>query len=123
MCDLCVCVCQTLFQPQKGVYEQLCRDCVLQGCCVDLFLFPSQFSDLATMAHVPVHTGGSVHTYANFQVGQEAASLRVLRTVLTASPCPPAAGGGRRALPEGPEEGRAEEHRLRRHHARPHQHR
>lgn len=118
-----VCVCQTLFQPQKGVYEQLCRECVLQGCCVDLFLFPSQFSDLATMAHVPVHTGGSVHTYTNFQVGQEAASMSSGRFPQR-PPCPPpAAGGGWRALPEGPEEGRAEEHRLRRHHARAHQHR
>lgn len=77
---LCVCVCQTLFQPQKGVYEQLSRECVLQGCCVDLFLFPSQFSDLATLAHLPVHTGGSVHTYSNFQVGQEAASAASSRS-------------------------------------------
>lgn len=66
--------CQTLFQPQKGVYEQLSKECVAQGCCVDLFLFPSQYSDLATMADVPSHTGGSVYKYSNFQVGQEKAS-------------------------------------------------
>ncbi|KAK5598778.1 Protein transport protein Sec24D [Crenichthys baileyi] len=59
---------KTLFQPQKGVYEQLSKDCVAQGCCVDLFLFPSQYLDLATMADVPSHTGGSVHKYNNFQV-------------------------------------------------------
>ncbi|KAM4564851.1 protein transport protein Sec24D isoform 1-T2 [Fundulus diaphanus] len=59
---------KTLFQPQKGVYEQLSKDCVAQGCCVDLFLFPSQFLDLATMADVPSHTGGSVYKYNNFQV-------------------------------------------------------
>lgn len=59
---------QTLFQPQKGVYEQLSKDCVAQGCCVDLFLFPSQYVDLATMADVPSHTGGSVYKYTNFQV-------------------------------------------------------
>lgn len=70
----CVFGCQTLFQPQKGVYEQLCKDCVAQGCCVDLFLFPSQYSDLATMADVPSHTGGSVYKYNNFQVGQGKAS-------------------------------------------------
>lgn len=61
---------QTLFQPQKGVYEQLSKDCVAQGCCVDLFLFPSQYVDLATMADVPSHTGGSVYKYNNFQVQQ-----------------------------------------------------
>ncbi|XP_040887320.1 protein transport protein Sec24D [Toxotes jaculatrix] len=59
---------KTLFQPQKGVYEQLSKDCVAQGCCVDLFLFPSQYVDLATMADVPSHTGGSVYKYNNFQV-------------------------------------------------------
>ncbi|XP_030017999.1 protein transport protein Sec24D isoform X2 [Sphaeramia orbicularis] len=59
---------KTLFQPQKGVYEQLVKDCVASGCCVDLFLFPSQYVDLATMANVPCHTGGSVYKYNNFQV-------------------------------------------------------
>nr|XP_046236643.1 protein transport protein Sec24D [Scatophagus argus] len=58
---------KTLFQPQKGVYEQLSKECVAQGCCVDLFLFPSQYVDLATMADVPSHTGGSVYKYNNFQ--------------------------------------------------------
>ncbi|KAM3590025.1 uncharacterized protein V6R79_002079 [Siganus canaliculatus] len=59
---------KTLFQPQKGVYEQLSKECVAQGCCVDLFLFPSQYVDLATMGDVPSHTGGSVYKYNNFQV-------------------------------------------------------
>ncbi|XP_019121393.2 protein transport protein Sec24D isoform X1 [Larimichthys crocea] len=59
---------KTLFQPQKGVYEQLSKDCVAQGCSVDLFLFPSQYVDLATMGDVPSHTGGSVYKYNNFQV-------------------------------------------------------
>uniref|UniRef100_A0AAQ5XCW6 SEC24 homolog D, COPII coat complex component n=1 Tax=Amphiprion ocellaris TaxID=80972 RepID=A0AAQ5XCW6_AMPOC len=49
-----------LFQPQKGVYEQLSKECVAQGCCVDLFLFPSQYVDLATMADVPSHTGAGM---------------------------------------------------------------
>ncbi|KAM6959869.1 protein transport protein Sec24D [Tautogolabrus adspersus] len=59
---------KTLFQPQKGVYEQLSKECVAQGCCVDLFLFPSQYVDLATMGDVPSHTGGSIYKYNNFQV-------------------------------------------------------
>ncbi|CAL8371448.1 unnamed protein product [Boreogadus saida] len=32
---------KTLFHPVKGMYEQLSKDCVAQGCIVDLFLFPS----------------------------------------------------------------------------------
>lgn len=59
---------KTLFQPQKGVYEQLAKDCVSNGCSVDLFLFPSQYVDLTTMASIPSHTGGSVFKYNNFQM-------------------------------------------------------
>ncbi|XP_059211053.1 protein transport protein Sec24D isoform X2 [Centropristis striata] len=71
---------KTLFQPLKGVYEQLSKECVAQGCCVDLFLFPSQFVDVATMADVPSHTGGSVFKYNNFQVETDGETfLRDLR--------------------------------------------
>uniref|UniRef100_A0A8C5CEQ4 SEC24 homolog D, COPII coat complex component n=1 Tax=Gadus morhua TaxID=8049 RepID=A0A8C5CEQ4_GADMO len=59
---------KTLFHPVKGVYEQLSKDCVAQGCSVDLFLFPSQYLDIATMGDVPAHTGGAVYKYSNFQV-------------------------------------------------------
>ncbi|CAL8324397.1 unnamed protein product [Boreogadus saida] len=59
---------KTLFHPVKGVYEQLSKDCVAQGCSVDLFLFPSQYLDIATMGDVPTHTGGAVYKYSNFQV-------------------------------------------------------
>ncbi|XP_006887627.1 PREDICTED: protein transport protein Sec24C [Elephantulus edwardii] len=31
---------KTLFQPQTGAYQTLAKECVAQGCCVDLFLFP-----------------------------------------------------------------------------------
>uniref|UniRef100_A0A3B5L1S1 SEC24 homolog D, COPII coat complex component n=1 Tax=Xiphophorus couchianus TaxID=32473 RepID=A0A3B5L1S1_9TELE len=77
---------KTLFQPQKGVYEQLSKDCVAQGCCVDLFLFPSQYLDLASMADVPSHTGGSVYKYNNFQVATDGEHfLRDLRKDLQKS--------------------------------------
>ncbi|XP_061524944.1 protein transport protein Sec24D [Phycodurus eques] len=59
---------KTLFQPLKATYEQLSKDCVAQGCSVDLFLFPNQYVDVATLADVPSHTGGSVFKYNNFQV-------------------------------------------------------
>ncbi|CAL8283429.1 unnamed protein product [Boreogadus saida] len=58
---------KTLFHPVKGVYEQLSKDCVAQGCSVDLFLFPSQYLDIATMGDVSAHTGGAVYKYSNFQ--------------------------------------------------------
>ncbi|KAL0970316.1 hypothetical protein UPYG_G00240350 [Umbra pygmaea] len=64
---------KTLFQPQKGVYEQLSKDCVSQGCSVDLFVFPSQYMDLATLGDVSTHTGGSVYKYSNFQMETDGA--------------------------------------------------
>ncbi|XP_028932493.1 protein transport protein Sec24D isoform X2 [Ornithorhynchus anatinus] len=59
---------KTLFQPQTNVYEALAKDCVASGCCVDLFLFPNQFVDVASMGLVPLLTGGSLFKYNNFQV-------------------------------------------------------
>ncbi|XP_061562318.1 protein transport protein Sec24C [Phycodurus eques] len=58
---------KSLFQPQVGFYNTLAKECVAQGCCVDLFLFPNQFVDVATLAVVPVSTGGSVYKYTYFQ--------------------------------------------------------
>ncbi|XP_032773314.1 protein transport protein Sec24C isoform X2 [Rattus rattus] len=59
---------KTLFQPQTGTYQTLAKECVAQGCCVDLFLFPNQYVDVATLSVVPQLTGGSVYKYACFQV-------------------------------------------------------
>uniref|UniRef100_A0A3B4AWB8 SEC24 homolog C, COPII coat complex component n=1 Tax=Periophthalmus magnuspinnatus TaxID=409849 RepID=A0A3B4AWB8_9GOBI len=58
---------KSLFQPQISFYNSLAKDCVAQGCCVDLFLFPNQYVDVATLAVVPVSTGGSVYKYTYFQ--------------------------------------------------------
>ncbi|KAM6951724.1 protein transport protein Sec24C isoform 2-T2 [Aplochiton taeniatus] len=58
---------KSLFQPQVGFYNTLAKDCVAQGCCVDLFLFPNQYVDVATLGVVPVSTGGSVYKYTYFQ--------------------------------------------------------
>ncbi|CAH2300684.1 transport Sec24D [Pelobates cultripes] len=59
---------KTLFLPQSNVYEHLAKDCVATGCCVDLFLFPNQYADLASMGVVTMLTGGTLYKYNNFQV-------------------------------------------------------
>uniref|UniRef100_I3KFR6 SEC24 homolog C, COPII coat complex component n=1 Tax=Oreochromis niloticus TaxID=8128 RepID=I3KFR6_ORENI len=61
---------KSLFQPQVGFYSSLAKECVAQGCCVDLFLFPNQYVDVATLGVVPVSTGGSVYKYTYFQVSK-----------------------------------------------------
>ncbi|KAL8206957.1 UNVERIFIED_CONTAM: Protein transport protein Sec24D [Gekko kuhli] len=59
---------KTLFQPQTNIYETLAKDCVANGCSVDLFLFPSQYVDVASMGLITMHTGGTLYKYNNFQV-------------------------------------------------------
>ncbi|XP_060625161.1 protein transport protein Sec24C isoform X1 [Anolis sagrei] len=59
---------KTLFQPQTAFYNNLAKECVAQGCCVDLFLFPNQYLDVATLGVVPYQTGGSLYKYTFFQV-------------------------------------------------------
>ncbi|KFP72490.1 Protein transport protein Sec24D, partial [Apaloderma vittatum] len=63
-------------KPQVNSYEALARDCVANGCCVDLFLFPNQYVDVASMGLVTMYTGGTLYKYNNFQL--EADSPRFL---------------------------------------------
>uniref|UniRef100_A0A4W3GYE0 SEC24 homolog D, COPII coat complex component n=1 Tax=Callorhinchus milii TaxID=7868 RepID=A0A4W3GYE0_CALMI len=63
---------KTLFQPQSNCYETLAKDCVANSCCVDLFLFPNQYVDVATMGIVPSYTGGTLYKYNNFQIQTDA---------------------------------------------------
>ncbi|XP_069315254.1 protein transport protein Sec24D isoform X2 [Eulemur rufifrons] len=57
-----------LFQPQTHVYDSLAKDCVAHGCSVTLFLFPSQYADVASLGLVPLLTGGTLYKYSNFQM-------------------------------------------------------
>lgn len=57
---------RTLFTPVGNVYEKLAAECVGAACCVDLFLFPNQYADVATLAQVPEKTGGQVYKYNFF---------------------------------------------------------
>ncbi|XP_058437867.1 protein transport protein Sec24D isoform X1 [Marmota monax] len=57
-----------LFQPQTSVYESLAKDCVAHGCSVTLFLFPSQYVDVASLGLVPLLTGGTLYKYSDFQM-------------------------------------------------------
>ncbi|GAB1288088.1 Sec24-related gene family, member D (S. cerevisiae) [Apodemus speciosus] len=57
-----------LFQPQTAVYESLAKDCVANSCSVTLFLFPSQFVDVASLGLVPLLTGGTLYKYNVFQI-------------------------------------------------------
>nr|XP_021410654.1 protein transport protein Sec24D isoform X1 [Lonchura striata domestica] len=65
---------KTLFQPQ-GNYEALAKDCVTSGCCVNLFLFPNQYIDVASMGLVTMYTGGTLYKYNNFQLDTDSSQF------------------------------------------------
>uniref|UniRef100_A0A8C3CFF6 Uncharacterized protein n=1 Tax=Cairina moschata TaxID=8855 RepID=A0A8C3CFF6_CAIMO len=58
---------KTLFQPQVNYYKTLARDSVANSCCVNLFLFPKQYVDIASLGLVTMYTGGTLYKYNNFQ--------------------------------------------------------
>ncbi len=41
------------------------------GCCVNLFLFPNQYVDIASLGLVTMHTGGTLYKYNNFQLNSD----------------------------------------------------
>ncbi|XP_023212739.1 protein transport protein Sec24C-like [Centruroides sculpturatus] len=58
---------KTILTPQTTFYNNLGQDCVAAGCCVDLFLFPNAFIDIATLGQVCRLTGGQLYKYSYFQ--------------------------------------------------------
>ncbi|XP_067857318.1 protein transport protein Sec24C-like [Heptranchias perlo] len=61
-----------LFQPQSIYYQKLAKQCVQQGCCVDLFLFPDQYVDVASLGLLTFRTGGNLYKYSNFKADRDA---------------------------------------------------
>ncbi|XP_041065090.1 protein transport protein Sec24C-like isoform X1 [Carcharodon carcharias] len=68
---------QILFQPQGSYYQELAEQCVQQGCCVDLFLFPSQYVDVASLGLLTFRTGGDLYYYSNFRADRDAEQFQV----------------------------------------------
>lgn len=58
---------KTILTPQTTFYNNLGQDCVTAGCCVDLFLFPNAFIDIATLGQICRLTGGQLYKYSYFQ--------------------------------------------------------
>jgi hypothetical protein len=52
-----------LFQAADKIYEKVGKDLVAASTSVELFLFPSQYVDVASMAHVCHLTGGTLYRY------------------------------------------------------------
>uniref|UniRef100_A0A8B9VCN2 Uncharacterized protein n=1 Tax=Anas zonorhyncha TaxID=75864 RepID=A0A8B9VCN2_9AVES len=54
-----------------STWKTLARDSVANSCCVNLFLFPKQYVDIASLGLVTMYTGGTLYKYNNFQRGSD----------------------------------------------------
>ena len=66
---------KTLFTAQDPVYRQLGEDCADNGVGVNLFLFPSQYIDVASIGVLSGLTGGEIFFHPRFDPTREGHKL------------------------------------------------
>ncbi|KAF0507910.1 ER to Golgi transport-related protein [Gigaspora margarita] len=62
---------RSLFGPQDNYYKTLAVNCVDSGICIDLFLFPNTYIDVATIGLLSCLTGGETYFYPNFDAQRD----------------------------------------------------
>ncbi|KAG0300638.1 COPII coat Sec23p-Sfb3p heterodimer component [Dissophora globulifera] len=67
---------RTLYVPQDDFYKKLGRSCVKAGLCVDLFLFPNAYVDVASLSSLSSITGGETFMFPNFNAARDGAKLK-----------------------------------------------
>ncbi|ORZ38983.1 hypothetical protein BCR44DRAFT_124149 [Catenaria anguillulae PL171] len=74
---------RTLYQPAEPFYATLAKDAVAAGVCIDMFLFPYSYLDVATIGSLASTSGGEVIMYPQFQLERDGAKLHtdVLRSL------------------------------------------
>ncbi|KAG0302796.1 COPII subunit [Dissophora globulifera] len=66
----------TLLQAASSFYKTMAVDCSKSQVCVDMFLFGSQYSDVATLSCLPRYTGGSTFFYPAFTAAKSEDALK-----------------------------------------------
>ncbi|KAF9579772.1 COPII subunit [Lunasporangiospora selenospora] len=66
----------TLLQSASSFYKTFAVDCSKSQVCVDMFLFGSQYSDVATLSCLPRFTGGSTFFYPAFTAAKSEDALK-----------------------------------------------
>ncbi|KAI7816333.1 Sec23/Sec24 trunk domain-containing protein [Gamsiella multidivaricata] len=64
-----------LYAPQDDFYKNLGESCVDAGLCVDLFLFPNAYIDVATLGCLSSITGGETLLFPKFNASRDGAKL------------------------------------------------
>ncbi|GAA5838242.1 hypothetical protein JCM11251_003439 [Rhodosporidiobolus azoricus] len=67
---------KTLFLPQDPFYRLSAEECVEAGIGINLFLFPSQYIDAATLGILPGLTGGDLFFHPRFDPVRDGKTLR-----------------------------------------------
>eukprot|EP01114_Cavostelium_apophysatum_P006837 TRINITY_DN1833_c0_g1_i1.p1 TRINITY_DN1833_c0_g1~~TRINITY_DN1833_c0_g1_i1.p1 ORF type:complete len:964 (-),score=245.41 TRINITY_DN1833_c0_g1_i1:62-2953(-) len=62
---------RSLYGPQTAFYQTLGAEAVKSAVCVDMFLFPYSYLDVATLSGLTKATGGQIYYYPNFKVSKE----------------------------------------------------
>ncbi|KAM0787449.1 hypothetical protein ACM66B_003529 [Microbotryomycetes sp. NB124-2] len=67
---------KTLFVPQDPFYRQTAEECAELGIGVNLFLFPTQYIDVATLGALPGMSGGELYFHPRFDPIRDGKKLR-----------------------------------------------
>lgn len=67
---------RTLFAAQDGFYRQLGEECADAGIGINLFLFPGQYVDVASLGVLTGITGGEIYFHPRFDPTREGRKLR-----------------------------------------------
>jgi len=62
---------KNLYLPQDPYYTQLAQQCVDASVSVDIFLFPTNYLDIATLSTLSTTTGGQVYLYNKFNYAKD----------------------------------------------------
>ncbi|KAI8354974.1 putative ER to Golgi transport-related protein [Mortierella sp. GBAus27b] len=66
----------TLLQAASSFYKSFAIECSRSQVCVDIFLFGSQYSDVASLSCIPRYTGGSTFFYPAFTAAKSEDALK-----------------------------------------------
>ncbi|CAF0790089.1 unnamed protein product [Adineta ricciae] len=66
---------KTLLAPINNVYTKLGEECAQNGCAVDLFVFPNNYLDLATIGEVCRVSGGQIYKFNYFSIENDGERL------------------------------------------------
>ncbi|CAF2035786.1 unnamed protein product [Rotaria magnacalcarata] len=66
---------KTLLAPANNIFTKLGEECAQQGCAVDLFVFPNNYIDLATISEVCRVSGGQTYKFNYFSIENDGERL------------------------------------------------